>query len=331
MNNDCIYECLYFELLDYIQTHEGERRIIKLIRMCNKEHLCIDNKRLVGLALQNGVSYNILNTLLKNSANVHIADKYDNDIIHLGIKNEASVDLVELLIQYRPCIDRPNQHGNLPIHTALICDRPLSIVRLVSTVTTVNSTGYLNRNALQLALYKQSSNEVILYLLNLIQDINHVDINNSTALHMACYYKTNTTIIKAILDEAPYLDSMDNNMCTPLHYALHFELDVEIVSLLYRDWIDYGINNRGDTITSVIKRYATYANAINLEYILCTDLISCPICLVDNVSTGVYIHDSDCGPKHSVCQDCLYQLKQNSEANCPLCRQQMYDIFFSDA
>lgn len=175
--------------------------------------------------------FNTIETLLKNGANVNVANEPDEDTpLHQIIEND-SIKTVKLVLDYGPDLKRKNSAGETPLLLA-IRSRNFEIVKLIlnrgADVNFINPENGFSplHEAIQLENFNSCKldldyqHKVIELLVNQGADVNIINpINGITPLHIACR-REDIKIIKLLLRNGANLYEREKEGLTPLKYML---------------------------------------------------------------------------------------------------------------
>ena len=263
----------------------AEAGCVEMVRMLLEEkvkvNLCDENTNSpLALAIRgSGISSRVkdylmvVNMLIEVGANVHHANKYNSNLLHIAIVY-GNVEIVKLLIDHKVEINLKDNIGYTPLHVAVAsnADSKLDIleqqcclevldllIQRGAIIDVENDSGY---TPLQLAV-RDGSGKLATYLIKQGANINPT--NSHSLLHEAinaCYSERKDAyiaLIKYLISLGVVVNNADGQGNTPLHLAIK-KLWVpgfqEVINLLIKAGADiYAINKDGNTPFFYMKPY----------------------------------------------------------------------------
>lgn len=193
----------------------------------------------------------ITKLLNDNRFKLNIADKFDNTILHIGVNQHISVNIIKLILEkYPKLLNTPNKNGETPLMKA-VSNSFDNIVKLLLSYEDIDvNSQYSNGNT---ALFKAKTSKILKLLLNHSDiDVNITNSDGDTYLHYFAsqFYYTKSEKLVDQIDIKPIEDInlKNNNGFTILDIAGIIKNKPLIEKILEFDNIDVNIqDNNGRT------------------------------------------------------------------------------------
>jgi ankyrin repeat protein len=233
-----------------------------------------NDTRILMYALKFKASYNIINLLIENGADVH---EFDKDIKHTmgyALEYNASIDILKLLIKKITYDTKPEDIDNGFVFTsalsyALLYNASENIIKLLIEKIG-DDTEYIDEmDILLYALEYKASDNIIKLLIEKGADVNIINEKNETPLMYALKYKFSINIIKLLIENKADVNAKSDKKITILYFALMYGSSKNVIKLLIKNKVELHIGGiifaavLFNTSYNIIKLLIEYDSSMN--------------------------------------------------------------------
>ena len=225
-------------------------------------------------ALKFKASFDIINLLIENDADVNVFDKKFNHTMEYVVEYNASIDILKLLIKKITNDTKPEDIDNGAVFTntlstALECNASENIIKLLIEKIG-DDTEYIDEiDILLYALEYKASDNIIKLLIEKGADVNIINQENETPLMYALKYKFSINIIKLLIENKADVNAKNDKEFTILHFALMYGSSKNVIKLLIKNKVELHIGGiifaaiLNNTSYNIIKLLIEYDSSMN--------------------------------------------------------------------
>lgn len=192
----------------------------------------------------------LVDTLLKNRADVGLADKNGMTPLHVVAHSRTNEsDMANALLQCSANVNAVDSIGRSPLHWACFFEGVWTVFQILNKSADVNLTDYRGDTPLHLSCISKGV-EISDMLIKKGAEISTTNRRGRTALHMAVLHGS-VSVVDVLLDNGADVDAKDVSGDTPLHLAV--------------SWVSRNVCLKSNEITDVFGKLLNRGAAIDVK------------------------------------------------------------------
>ncbi|KAL9106323.1 MAG: hypothetical protein Q9227_008659 [Pyrenula ochraceoflavens] len=164
------------------------------------------------------------------------------DPLYVALRDDASTQMIEMLLDHGARINRQFFPGGTPLRTAVKYSRSSTIKLLIARGAEINAKFYW-KNPLHVAASESKRCQALQTLLECGADVNAEDFEGKIALHVAAENPDGDISVKLLLDHGVDANAKSDNGNSPLHFAAK-NGNRAIIELLLHGGAEVNVTNK---------------------------------------------------------------------------------------